>query len=263
MSGLIELEGGLNFRDIGGYEGRSGVIRRGLVFRSGSLARLTPKDRSTIGALNIRLVCDFRGPEEQSRDPVAWLPPGAELADWGESSRGDITLLRKRVGSDATVAVAHDAMLELYRSLPYDHADRYGRALKCIAAGELPAILACTAGKDRTGTMVALLMALLDIPREAILANYALSDKYVDYVGHFRERAAAAERVGDENNPYLGLVRRVSAPVLTTLLASDPDYIAAGLAAVERDFGSVANFAVGHLGLSETELQQIRTALFE
>lgn len=255
------MEGGLNFRDTGGYSGPSGDIRHGLIYRSGSIARLTSADRSTIAALNISRVCDFRGAEEQARGQVSWLPAGAQLADWGESSRGDITLLRRGVGPDAKVADARAAMLELYRSLPHDHADRYGRTLKLIAAGNLPAALACTAGKDRTGTMVALLITLLDIPRDLILEDYALSDKLVDYVGHFHKRAAVAECAGDEDNPYLGLVRRIATSVLSALLASDPAYISAGLGAIEQDHGSVREFARFHLGLSSAELEQIRFRL--
>lgn len=261
MSGVIPLQGGINFRDIGGYQGIHGTIRPGRVFRSGLLARLTEADRATLSGLGIRLVCDFRGPEEQGKEPITWLPEGAQLADWGTSSRGDITLLRKRVGPEATVAEARDAMFELYRALPHENADRYAIALQAMAAGQVPAILACTAGKDRTGTMVALLMTLLGIPREAVVENYAQSDQHVDYVAQFQERAAAAERAGELDNPYLGLVKRVSTPVLATLLASHPDYIAAGLDGIAAEFGSVEAFAMQRLGMTPQSLAALREHL--
>jgi len=263
VSGLIPLEGGVNFRDIGGYQGLHGTIMRGRVFRSGLLTRLTEADRTTLSALGIRLICDFRGPEEQGKDPISWLPTGARLANWGTSSCGDITLLRKRVGPEATVAEAREAMIDLYRSLPHENADRYGIALEALALGQVPAVLACTAGKDRTGTMVALLMSLLGTPREAVVENYAQSDKHVDYVGQFRDRAAAAERAGELDNPYLGLVKRVSAPVLETLLASHPDYILAGLVGIEAEFGSIEAFAAGRLGVTAQRLAALRQQLLE
>lgn len=263
MSGLIPLEGGMNFRDIGGYSGRLGTIRMGRVFRSGRLVRLTAADRETITALGIRLVCDFRGPEEQGKEPNPWLPAGSRLADWGASSSGDITLLRKRVGAGATVAEAREAMLELYRGLPHENADRYGIALEAMAGGELPAILACTAGKDRTGMAVALLLTLVGVSRDAVIENYALSEKLYDFPTHFRADAARAEQAGRTRNPIVRLLHETSPEALSAVLASSPDYVAMGLDATAERYGSIAGYARERLGLSDLELAQLREFIIE
>ena len=59
----VALEGAHNFRDLGGYptqDGRS--VRWGVLFRSDALAELSDADLEVVGALGLRLVCDFRSP---------------------------------------------------------------------------------------------------------------------------------------------------------------------------------------------------------
>lgn len=59
---VIEFEGILNFRDIGGYRARDGgCVRWGMVFRSGDLSAATDKDLQRITELRIRIVIDLRG----------------------------------------------------------------------------------------------------------------------------------------------------------------------------------------------------------
>lgn len=58
---LLPLEGGQNFRDLGGYRTRDGrTVRWGMLFRSGAMDRLTAADYAYLGKIGIRTVCDFR-----------------------------------------------------------------------------------------------------------------------------------------------------------------------------------------------------------
>src|SRR5438876_4191 len=75
--------------------------------------------------------------------------------------------------------------------------DAYGRGLTIDGTfnvrdlGALPAVVHCVAGKDRTGTVIALLLALLDVGDEEIAADYALSAPALAAYGGGDDRAAA------------------------------------------------------------------------
>ncbi|MBX9698569.1 MAG: tyrosine-protein phosphatase, partial [Acetobacteraceae bacterium] len=74
----VSLEGASNLRDLGGWPAADGRrVRRGMIFRSATLAHLTEGDVAAVQALGIRTVCDLRGEEEAARRPSR-LPHGAE-----------------------------------------------------------------------------------------------------------------------------------------------------------------------------------------
>ena len=69
MSGRVELEGALNFRDLGGYATPDGPVRSGLVYRSDNLAGLTDGDLEILKKLGLKAVYDFRNDAEVERQP--------------------------------------------------------------------------------------------------------------------------------------------------------------------------------------------------
>ena len=70
---ILKLDGGRNFRDLGGYVTTDGRrVRPGRLFRSGAPVGLTAADRRRIEALGIRRIVDFRSIEERAREPAAW-----------------------------------------------------------------------------------------------------------------------------------------------------------------------------------------------
>jgi protein-tyrosine phosphatase len=79
----VQLEGGVNFRDLGGYrtiEGRR--VKWGQLFRSDNLGRLTDRDVNYLQKMGIRLVCDFRTPAE-----IKKLPDRYPTVSHGQSMR--------------------------------------------------------------------------------------------------------------------------------------------------------------------------------
>lgn len=71
---LAPLEGGVNFRDMGGYLAADGRrVKRGRLFRSGALDRLTDKDLSYLQEVPIKNILDYRDADEVSTKPdVLW-----------------------------------------------------------------------------------------------------------------------------------------------------------------------------------------------
>ncbi len=161
-----------NFRDVGGVRTVDGdLVRTGVLFRSASLAGLTEEGVAHLADLGIRTVIDMRRSEEVStygRVPDADgreyvnVPPMHQM--W-EHRPGDET-----VGAARFLA---DRYLELAR----DGGAQYAAILRLIGdEGRAPLIVHCFAGKDRTGVLVALALALVGVDDAGIASDYALSD---------------------------------------------------------------------------------------
>lgn len=89
------------------------------------------------------------------------------------------------------------------------------------------------------------------MPRETIIADYALSDKIVDY-----RKIYAGEKL-----KALGPLARMPRESLGALFASDPAYLRATFATIEQKYGSVDGYLRRELGLGDTELDAIRRRL--
>jgi protein-tyrosine phosphatase len=172
----LVLEGCVNFRDLGGYLTRDGHrIGWRRLFRADGLNRLTEVDRSLLTELGLATVIDLRTVDEAAQRgrfpveeiPVRYvdlpltdvLPSPEELPEWREAS---------------WVASRYGRMVE-------EGAPVLTRAIEVLAsAGSLPAVVHCSAGKDRTGVLSALVLAFLDVPDETIVEDYALSAVAMD-----------------------------------------------------------------------------------
>ena len=259
---LLPLEGGRNFRDVGGYTTTDGrMVKWGKVFRSGTMTNLTDRDYEFLSTLGIRAVCDFRANEEREREPTVWRTSG-ERAEYFTRNYAAESDLKQVLGSDSlTAEKVREAMMKLYGELPYEHADSYRTMFKSLAAGQAPLAFNCSAGKDRTGVAAALLLTMLGVPRETIVADYALSERVVDYEAQFVSTAAPKN---PEAKPgpwdFIGrLPREVRAP----LLRSEPEYIRSALARVETQEGSIDAYFRRVLNISAQEQRAIRESLLE
>jgi protein-tyrosine phosphatase len=115
------------------------------------------------------------------------------------------------------------------------------------AADALPGLVHCSAGKDRTGIVSALVLAVLGVPDEVIAADYALSSRYLD-----PDSTAAIGQL----QASTGLGDSLTRP----LLISPPALILEVLSWVRAASGSVEGYLLGH-GVRQAELDQLRAAL--
>lgn len=78
---VLPLQGGRNFRDLGGYQTNDGRhVRWGKVFRSGTMSGLTDTDYDYLSHLGIRVICDFRTVAERKAYPNKWgVPPTSRI----------------------------------------------------------------------------------------------------------------------------------------------------------------------------------------
>ena len=259
---LLPLEGGRNFRDLGGYVTEDGRrVRWGRVYRSGVMTNLTAGDYEYLAGLDIATVCDYRSEQERHEEPTRWAAGQVDYVTFpdpatpaGSSFMG---VLRK---PDATPQMAADAMAAGYAQLARDHAGAFGTMFDRLASGEIPLAFNCSAGKDRAGISAALLLSALGVPRATVVADYALSEQFVDYIAEFR--GGAADEPAEEGGAY-AFLDALPLEILTPLMRSDPRYIEYVLSWMDKEYGSVMHFIHEELDVTGAELSAIRAALLE
>lgn len=252
---LLPLEGGRNFRDLGGYRTADGrTVKWGLLFRSGSMHGLTPADYDYLGRLGIRVVCDFRDNHERAAEPVAWpaakaplvlaedydmrqgmLPPG-DMRSWtGEQAR-------------AGLASTYPKMLAMFGG-------QYRRMFVELLAGHAPLAFNCSAGKDRTGIAAALLLTALGVPRATVIDDYLLTNRYLD--------AAKMVAGNAKNAPAGNGLAAMPRDVIAAFMTADRSYIEAALAELDRHPGGAEGHLRDEMKLSHADIVRLRQMYLE
>jgi protein-tyrosine phosphatase len=160
----------LNARDLGGNPTTDGAVTRsGSLLRADDLAQLSPEGLEALAGYGIETVLDLRWPEEiaAAPSPVPLRLPGVRYLS--------VSLL---AGSPADwIARGGICAKERWKCTVLERLQpQVGEALAAIAAaGPGPLLFHCVAGKDRTGVIAALLLALADVAPAAIAADYAAS----------------------------------------------------------------------------------------
>jgi protein-tyrosine phosphatase len=130
--------------------------------------------------------------------------------------------------ADATAEQAAEAIKASYRNSIHDYRHRFTALFDLLMAGTPgPAVVHCTAGKDRTGISVAVVLLALGVSREAVIEDYCATSRYLDAT--WREQILAAML----ENPAL-----VNRSVADVMFQAHPDYIGASLAEMDRLYGS-------------------------
>jgi len=252
---ILKLEGGRNFRDLGGYATADGRrVKWQKVFRSGSMAGLTQAGWDSVMQHGIRAVCDLRTTHERDLEPFAWQDSPA-LQYFACDYASSFAELRKVMAQSLSGAAARDAMMHGYRELPFEQARAYKQIFTHLAAGEVPLIFNCSAGKDRAGTAAALVLAALGVDRDTVIQDFVLTNEAVD--------------LHKELAPIMGrlMSRRSTSPrspeVLTAILQADPDYIVTALDSIDARHGSIEAYLHEVLGIDAISLESIKRHLLE
>jgi protein-tyrosine phosphatase len=246
------LIGAPNFRDFGGFvtvDGRR--VRRGLLYRSERLSRLSDTDLEQLRPLGINLICDLRSEHERMRSPSRW-PQGHEPERLDLRLNADLRAgnlaLRDQIVADPSLAGVRRVMLDTYRMLPVNAAKGLGQLFERLAAGAAPVLIHCTAGKDRTGFICASIQHALGVPREDIVADYLLSAERIDIAALAQ---VTREMVGELEPEAAAAVNGVAA-----------EYLDAAYASAAAQFGSFDGY-LEWVGVDRKLRQQLQSKLLE
>ncbi|MDK8217365.1 MULTISPECIES: tyrosine-protein phosphatase [Sphingomonas] len=242
-SRVLPLQGGHNFRDLGGYRTADGrTVKWGLLYRSGEMHDLTRADYAYLQKLGIRTVCDFRDTRERATEPTLW-PAGHSPKVLSDDYALDMSSLRLP-GDPA--GWTHDqvvtAMTATYPKLLDQFRGQYRRMFAELLAGDVPLAFHCTAGKDRTGVAAALLLTALGVPRATTIDDYLLSNQ------HMAPMPA---------HPT-GFWAKLSPEAARTFAGVDRRYIDAVFAVTDRHPGGTMGYLKDELGLGAPEIARLR-----
>jgi protein-tyrosine phosphatase len=245
------LEGGRNFRDVGGYRTSDGrVVKWGVMYRSGSLGGLTPAGRAELARLHIGSQIDLRTTEERSHDSFdlkSAIGPGYWTRDYGMSlgNTGRAMPDLSKMTADSVRAMMQHA----YQTLPREQAPSYRELFARLQAGGGPLVLNCTAGKDRTGIGTALVLTALGVPYETVKADFLLSNG-----------APGMETLqANLSSPMAKLPPEVIAP----LIGVDGSYLDTAFAQLRQDYGSVENYMHKELGVGPGEIARLKARMLQ
>jgi protein-tyrosine phosphatase len=243
MERLIDLEGCLNFRDLGGYptsDGRRLAWRR--IYRSDGLHQLTAPDvarlRDDLGLTDLidlrstaELELDGRGPLED--EPMAFHHVPLFDGDRPSTFSPD---MRRRM-EEMSLADRYFGLAEMAK-------EPIARVVRLIADAKGGAVYHCAAGKDRTGVVSAILLSTLGVPEDLIVADYALSQQNLDAI---IERLNASEG-------YKEMFEHLPPDTLH----AEPETMAALLAKLGEGYGSVSAY-LETAGVGSDVVERLRT----
>ena len=244
---LLPFSGPANFRDLGGYRTSTGQRTRwGIIFRSDAL-RLQDDDLPEFERLNIRTIWDLRSELEQLRypnRPAALQPRCLAVPLLARPSDGGLDI---EPGDDAERFLA-----QLYVGILDQSALLLGQIFQGLAHPDsLPTVVHCAGGKDRTGLVSALLLALLGVRANDILDDYELSSRLRP-----PRRAAALIR-------SLQVDHQLSPALAAGLIGTSRWAMNYALSVVNERFGGIESYLRERAGVSELEIRALQTRLLE
>ncbi len=248
--GTVLLQGSVNFRDIGGYKTIDGKqVKRGVIYRSGTLDALTEQDLQTLLELNVTHIFDLRLDEEAEQQPDR-LPSGA-VYERTPIKAGSNPVTRV-VSLMRNIDQLNEFVVNSYTKHLIDaEAQTYSSIFKMIAAEDGAAVIHCTAGKDRTGIGVALLLSALGVPDETIVADYSLSNRSYDvYYNDAVSQLAPLKKLG------------ILPEDISCLLVSDPEYMRQSLRYLHENYGGGEGY-FQKAGVDAATLEKLKARLLE
>jgi protein-tyrosine phosphatase len=238
---LIPVAGTYNFRDVGGYPADGGTVRSGKLFRSDGLHSIGEDGKAKLRELGVKFIVDLRDDFEIEAAP-------------DDLDGLDVEVLHLPVfeGSGASQATIGATIADLYAKIVLQHTDVVAKALREIAdTRDAGVVVHCTAGKDRTGIVVALALLAVGVDRQTVVADYAQTEGNLQ--GAWLEKMLELVKShGVEVTPDIRVI----------MGGSPPEALEGVLDLIDRERGGLHQYLLD-AGLDELELAKLRSALVE
>lgn len=232
-----------NLRDLGGLPAAGGLVtRHGMLFRSA--VPQPGQAASCLPGLGVRTVLDLRHESEGLELDVV---PGIGMINAGLLAPPDPL---GRVLSGEVEGFGVGDLASMYTDFLEGQAATIGVGVtQCFTPVNLPILVHCHAGKDRTGLLIAMVLEGLGVERDAVVADYALTSRHwkpaaTDVPDAVRDAGIEWDRIG-------------------TLFTAPPEALEQALTMLEAEHGSVAGYLMGPAGVSGDVLREGRAVLLE
>ena len=229
-------------RGLGSYpvtvDGKQRHIKNGLFYRSGSPENITESDKVFLEGLHIRTTVDFRSEDEKTA--VFDLPSIAKKVDLPLDAGNLMGAIFKagELPKNSSAEKAFAEMISLYTVLPVEALQKYRILFSLLAdPSNLPILICCSAGKDRTGVATALILHALGASMDTIMEDYLCS---TENLRPYWERYL-------DSQPYL-------IPYYTT----NEKYLLSAFKSIEK-YGGIDSYITNEIGADIHHLRALYT----
>lgn len=245
----LPIQGGYNFRDLGGIKNKDGqFVRWGKLFRTDEMNKLTDADLKYLASTRLKTVVDFRTATEKEGGLGGMLPAAPdklpstvtnpcvlEINAGNIFSDEIIGSISSGISPEETAQIMIDAYIEMVSN--EDYVAKYKEFFKYVQdETSLPLSFHCSAGKDRTGVATMLILSALDVDKETIMKDYMLSKDYI----------------AGKYDMYLKFY-----PQIAPLVTVDEKYLNAAYDEIDKKYGSMTKFLTETLGVDIQKMKEM------
>ncbi len=244
-----------NFRDFGGYHiAGGGKLATGVLFRSGDTSGASQSDLSVISAIDPVVLVDLRGDSERAAAPCRWPPDlRARIFETdGESAK--MAFHEEAAENPVSASSITEEFASRYENLPFrPHLQGiYAKYLEALATCDGPSMVFCTAGKDRTGVIVAILQTLLGVHSDDVMDEYLLTNCAPDSDAQIsRLRTQIEHRFG----------KGLSEEAIRVVTRVDPAFLKRAFDTICEHHGSIEAYAETKLNCPASQVEALRATL--
>jgi protein-tyrosine phosphatase len=235
-AGILAWDGLHNVRDLGGHPTPLGRTRFGAVVRSEGLTLISEAGRAALSSFGVKTIIDLRSPAEAELEvhPFRDLPGYHSVPLLDDDAMG--------------VVAGFPQAADVYSYMVDQRGEQLASILRAMAAGATPQLVHCKAGKDRTGVVIALLLANAEVARDSIVADYVLSDSMLRplYDIWARQRGIDPDSLAEPMRRY----------------PSTPEAMRAMFEHLDARYGGLRPYLLS-IGLTESEQQELAQFLRE
>lgn len=246
----VAVKGIANLRNVSGITNTEGKkLKSGLIYRSANLHGLKPKRYDDFEALGIKQVIDLRTPAEIAKSPDN-IPPGVDYVNLAAfEDKGDqLQQARKLVlHGEVTRIDAENRMLDFYKTYAVERPEVIRDIVHLVLEADAPLLYHCTAGKDRTGIITALVLKVLKFDDATIYNDYLNSNNLRKNIVYKRLKLAKKAHI---------IYPKLDVGVLEKLSWIESSYLKATFDVIEQQYGSVDNYIHEILQIDEAQRQR-------
>lgn len=261
----LNLEGVGNARELGGYITKDGrTVKKGLLLRSGKLADASEEDITSLGSnYNLGTIVDFRTSDEiaSSPDPVIDQVTNIQIQILDETDSSTNASITGIYGADPVtdiIKLVENGTLsdDMYVTTAFSQKAQNGyreffQVLLDNQEGK-SVLWHCTGGKDRAGVAAVLVLSALGVDEETILSDFELTNTF--YAKKIEHMASEAAKQTDDQTVIEGV---------KTLTGVDVSFMKKMLDTINKDYGSIENYLIEKIGLTQADLEKLKDMYLE
>ena len=244
----VNIPGVQNFRDLGGYKSsETGQNTRwGMLYRSANIEPKGSTERK-LKSIGVKTLIDLR--PQRERKSVGDSLAGARVVRIPIDVMSLTSLLGDIQQGKADSKKIDELTKQFYRDFVANYHDEYRQMFDVLLdKSNYPVVIYCSSGKGRTGIAAALVLAALGVDENTIVQDYRLSNDYYNIAKAYK---------------YAYNLPPASQEAVTSLYTAKEKFINAASAEIKKISGDKVTFLKEQIGLSEDEIEKLRSILLE